>query len=681
MKITNRILNDRISGNQCARSYILHLFLSFCIFIMNAQAQLHVQSGERLYVTTADELSLTENLSNNGTIDHLTLSGGSIQTISGTGAISSLKINKSAGSASIASGMQTITGVLTPTAGTLAANGYLTLKSDLNGTARVAAGVASGGYITGNVIAERYIPLNTNSGGTGRAWRLITIPVTGTGTLRNFFMNGSSGKDLTNATIRNAEASNSGTAIVGHNYASATAANSAGFDWIGIANQVSSLRSFVGHSSGGTFLSEHVPDPSSVDYNNAAQGYMVFVRGDRKEVFPGTNSTSATTFRSTGPLKTGDQSVMVQPGSTHKYTLVGNPFMSVLDLSSVHAQNSTVIKPGFWIWDANVAGTYKQGAYVNVFYNGSGWITNTGTYINPQRIESGAAFFVEPVTGLSTATPISIRESHKSTDASAGIAAFGTEESSDHGLVYVRLENAAAGGIRQIIDGAVIDFARSFRESLGDLSDREKMRNTISHGNLWLTRDEKILSSEGLPFPDNKQRSIPLYMGTVGVQRFNIRFDPRGMSDKFVKAWLKHNHLKKETEVDMKDGLDYDFTGTGQPATDSIRFELVFVGSGRVGSGQTLEPDDATGSSGVKLYPNPRRSSDLWLSLQSMPSGRYDIEVVDVAGRLMMSERIGHISVSQKHQILRGKKLLPGNYMIRINANGRQQFTIPFIQE
>jgi hypothetical protein len=675
------MIRYRVVAVQCLRSSLLQLSLSLCLCHMNAQAQLHVPSGERLFVTNADDLVLSENLNNNGTIDHLTLGGASSQAITGTGTIRRLKINKSAGIASITSGMQTITGVLTPTAGTLAADGYLTLKSDLNGTARVAAGAAAGGYVTGNVIAERFIPLNTNSGGTGRAWRLVTIPVSGTGTLRNFFMNGSNGKDLTNATIRNAEASNSGTAIVGHNYASATAANNDGFDWIGVANQVSSLRSFVANASGGTFLSENVPNLTSTDYSSAAQGYMVFVRGDRKEVFPGTTSSSATTFRSTGTLKTGDQSVMVQPGATHKYTLVGNPFMSVLDLSSVHTHNSTVIKPSFWIWDANIAGTYKQGGYVNVFHNGSAWITNTGTYVNPQRIESGTAFFVEPVTGLATATAINIKETHKSSDATAGITSFGNLESSNHGLVYVRLENAAAGGLRQIVDGAVIDFADSFRESLGDLSDREKMRNTISHGSLWLSREQKILSSEGLPFPGNKKQSVPLYLGTIGVQKLNLRVHPQGMSDKFVRAWLKDHYLKQENEVDMNDGLDYDFTGTGHPATDSNRFELVFVESGKSGSGQTPEPDNVAGLTGIKLYPNPRRSSDFWLSLRQLEPGHYNIEVIDMSGRLVTHEMINHTSLSTKHQILRSRKLSPGQYMIRITANGTPLISLPFIQE
>jgi hypothetical protein len=133
---------------------------------------------------------------------------------------------------------------------------------------------------------------------------------------------------------------------VGHGHATASAATGAaggGFDWVGIANQVSSLRRYVGNATGGTFLSENVPDMTT-DYSNADQGYMVFTRGDRKVTFPSPANASATTFRSTGALKTGDRTVSVGPSATSRYTLVGNPYMSVLDLSLVHAHNSTVIK-------------------------------------------------------------------------------------------------------------------------------------------------------------------------------------------------------------------------------------------------------------------------------------------------------------------------------------------------
>ncbi len=401
----------------------------------------------------------------------------------------------------------------------------------------------------------------------------------------------------------------------------------------------------------------------TTDYTNADQGYMVFTRGDRKVTFPSPANASATTFRSTGVLKTGDRTVSVVPSATSRYTLVGNPYMSVLDLSLVHAHNSAVIKPSFWIWDANIVGTHKQGAYVNVFHNGTSWVTNTGTYTNPERIESGMAFFVEPVDALATATNITMKESHKSTDISAGMAPYRSGSSDGHGLLYARLELPTTGSRREIVDGVLIDFHKDFKESMGDLSDRAQMRNTIGQGSMWLSRDGRCLSSEGLPWPGANKRSIPLYMSAVGVQPRVLSLDPRGLADTYVKVWLKDNYIHTETQVDITSGLDYTFTGTGEAATDSARFELVFVESGRpTTGGMTLEPGD--GSSPVRLWPNPAKSADVKLSLGSLAPGRYEVNVLDISGRLVLKKSIEHVSPAAAHSIFGKGKPAAGHYTI-----------------
>jgi hypothetical protein len=533
------------------------------------------------------------------------------------------------------------------------------------------------GSITGNVIAERYVKRNENSDGTGRAWRLVSVPVTGTGTLRDFFMNGRSGQDLTLSTSRDGETENSGTPIVGHNYSTALEATTAGsgtvkgFDWIGVANQVSSLRSYVGDPGGGSFASENVP-VMTTDYANAAQGYMVFTRGDRKLDFPSATSSSSTTFRSTGSLKTGNQIISVAPASTSKFTLVGNPYMSVLNLDAFYTTNSAVINPSFWIWDANISGTNKQGGYVNVYQSGTQWVTNTGTYINPELLESGMAFFVEPKSSLSTATDITIMETHKSGESAAGLSPFSTDKPDDHGRMYVRLERADDKGRRQIIDGVMADFHSSFKETLMDMSDREKLRNGISRGALWIPREGKFLSGEGLPWPKEVKRSIPLSMSGVGDQTLLVHINPTGMRDRYVKAWLKDNVLKREIEINMSQPTDYDFIGTGRSDWDSTRFEIVYVEAGRPGTGVTLEPDDAAEQPSVKLYPNPSSSTDVKLSLRAVVPGMYTVQVLDMRGRLIATNPLEHRSTNGEYRVLQGRRLSPGQYIVRLISADKQ---------
>jgi hypothetical protein len=618
-------------------------------------------------LTIKGNLTMPGNISGTGRV---IMNGSATQTIIGGGDIPDLEINNSNGVTIDASGDElTISGTLRSTSGSLSTNGKLRLKSNSSGTARV--GVVAGA-ITGNVIAERYVKRNENSDGTGRAWRLVSVPVSGSGTLRDFFMNGRPGRDLTDATNRTAETDNSGTPIVGHNYATASEATTAGFDWIGVANSVSSLRSYVGDAAGGSFASENVPDLDATTYASASQGYMVFTRGDRKLDFPSATSSGATTFRSTGTLKTGNQTVSVAPASTSKFTLVGNPYMSVLDLSALYASNTSVIEPSFWIWDANIAGINKQGGYVNVYKSGTQWVTNTGSYINPERIESGMAFFVEPKTTLSASATLTITELHKSSDASAGISPYATDQSDDHGRLYVRMERADEKGQRQLIDGVMADFHTSFKTALGDQSDREKLRNGISRGALWLSTDQKILSSEGLPWPTETKRSIPLNMSGVGDQTLIVRVDPRGMRDRYVQAWLKDNVLRRQVEINMSTPTDYDFIGTGSAAWDSTRFEIVYVETGRPSTGVTLEPDDASEQPSVKLYPNPSKSSDVKLSLRAMAPGTYAVQILDMTGRLVATSRLDHRSVNGEYRILEGHHLSPGIYLIRLSDQNKQ---------
>jgi hypothetical protein len=355
--------------------------------------------------------------------------------------------------------------------------------------------------------------------------------------------------------------------------------------------------------------------------------------------------------------------------------------MSVLDLDAFYTTNSAVINPSFWIWDANMAGTNNQGGYINVYKSGTQWVTNTGSYIDPQLIESGMAFFVEPVSSLSTATNINITEAHKSAASSAGLSPFATDQPDDHGRLYVRLERADVKGQRQLIDGVMTDFHTSFKTTLGDLSDREKLRNGISRGAMWLTTDQKILSSEGLPWPTETKRSIPLYMSGVGDQTLIVRIDPRGMRDRYVQVWLKDNVLKRQIELNMNAPTEYDFIGTGSAAWDSTRFEIVYVEAGRPSTGVTLEPDDAAELPSVKLYPNPSKSSDVKLSLRAMAPGAYTVQVLDMTGRQVATTTLQHRSVNGEYRILEGRLLSPGKYLIRLSQSGTLVQTLQLIHE
>jgi hypothetical protein len=226
------------------------------------------------------------------------------------------------------------------------------------------------------------------------------------------------------------------------------------------------------------------------------------------------------------------------------------------------------------------------------------------------------------------------------------------------------------------------DFHASFKETLTDMSDREKMRNAISAGSLWIPRERKILSSEGLPWPKDVKRSIPLSMSGVGDQTLLVHINPTGMRDRYVKAWLKDNVLKREIEINMSQPTDYDFIGTGRADWDSTRFEIVYVEAGRPGTGVTLEPDDVAETPSVKLYPNPSKTAEVKLSLRAMTPGSYTVQVLDMTGRLVATSMLEHRSVNGEYRVLQGRLLSPGQYIIRlIDADKQLKETLRMMVE
>ena len=639
---------------------------------------LNIEAGAVLQL--ADKtLSLSQGLTINGTIQatsgNVSLSGTSVQGIIGNGTIRNLQLNNASG-AVISSGdnMLTLTGTLTPSAGTLTTHGNLTLRSDADGTARVAAGSSTGGYVIGDVITQRHLSMRTGTGRNGRAWRLVSIPVTGSGTLRDFFMGGRSGADLTVLNNRNAEPANLGTVVIGHNYANAGAANAAGFDWIGVSNQVSSLRRYVANASGGSFASSQIPDMAT-SYSAADQGYMLFARGDRQRQYNGTVNASTTTLQATGALKQGTQTITIPPQASAGYALVGNPYMAVLDMEKVYNDNAGIIGNTIYLWDANSDGNvFKQGGYRTITRTGPGSWAATGAGSNPQYLESGTAFFVQPsVSGGS----LLIKESHK-VSGTPGIAPHGLL-TGDPSRLFLNLEVTDTSS-RRLVDGAVVFFNGKYHDGPGDDVDIEAMSN-ISAGSISIRQLGKRLAMEGREWPkDTTARSIPIDMRNLGDDAYVLRIIPALMEKEGFTAFLKDHHLRSETALNAVDEIVYPFRRTGDMRIDTGRFEIVYRLAKAIESGAVV-PDDASLPAGMKLYPNPSRSVDVKLSLGVLAPGKYLVRILDMTGKIVGSQTLDHRMPNETYAPLRGMKLPSGRYIVNIVSAEHPSLSLQLILE
>ena len=320
------------------------IFGCLLLFSRETMAQFYIAAGETIKIESSNVFYVMEDLVNNSTIAYITLSGGNAQQIGGTGTITHLVVDKSAGTATVTSGRQTLTGTVTLTSGTLDANDRLTLKSDVNGTARVLAH-ATTSTLTGTVTVERYIDVE----GRNKHWRSLGFPYSGNLTLTSI-----SGMSInTDAANRSMMYFNES---ADNNLYGNTGARNAGY---------------VGFSA----LSENLP---------TGRGVLAWLYGNSGGT-PGAGTMSGSmTISSSGTLNESGNAVSLPVHYTSAalykgWNLVSNPFASNIDWQGVSRTN---IDDAIYRWDPQVANWTAC--------NSSGG--NTGGA--DRYIESGGAFFV-----------------------------------------------------------------------------------------------------------------------------------------------------------------------------------------------------------------------------------------------------------------------------------------------
>ncbi|HLO70312.1 MAG TPA: T9SS type A sorting domain-containing protein [Flavipsychrobacter sp.] len=294
---------------------------------------LTVNAGGTLTIS-GGTLQVAGNISNSGTFNGtggtVELNGSSAQSIAaGTLNISNLTLNNSTG-ATITSGTLNILGTYTPTSGVLTTGGFLTLKSTATGTGRIAAGSGAGGYISGIVNTERYIPGR-------RAFRFLSHP----------FITAQSMSDLTD----DIDITGSGGSPF-----TTTGTNSPSAFYFDVTTGDNST---TGNNPGWTdFTASSTWDPLQV--------MRVLIRGAKGEGLGlGSYTPSNNTLDMSGYVNQGSMSVSLTKGSGTDFVLVGNPFPSQVNMDAVSGTN---IGSSFYIWDANQG---SRGAYTSYTFGSS----------------------------------------------------------------------------------------------------------------------------------------------------------------------------------------------------------------------------------------------------------------------------------------------------------------------
>jgi len=422
----------------------------------------------------------------------------------------------------------------------------VTLRSTASGDAAI-------GQLTGTlsnatqVTVERYIGTNK------RAWRLLSIPVSGSRTLREQWAGVAA-----NAAAPTGESAGSGTLLTGHFMANGTSATAAGFDWYtGLtATSTSSIRFYSHNGTSGTFSS--AGNTPAVNAVPSKQGYMLFVRGDRTV----TTGSGTTTLKPMGTLASGTQNINI----AQAYEVVGNPYAATIDADLVYQNsgNNAVINRNFWVWDATLgtAGGYRAISYSGSVYNVSGG----GTATDYLKIRSGQAFFVEKNGGGS----LTIQESNKTDGSTAAVVLGAGSTTASHPLMNITLTD----GTGKMTDGITLRFGAGYKHAPDEVYDMPKMNNF--NENLSLVTAGRYLSIESRPLPVSTDTALlAVWNLSAGLHKLIINTSDLSLAS--LTPALRDAYTGITLPIPGGQAVEHPFEINADTASRSLnRFRIVF---------------------------------------------------------------------------------------------------------
>jgi hypothetical protein len=501
------------------------------------------------------------------------------------------------------------------TGATLNTGGFLTFKSDANGTASFGN---SSGTISDNVTVERYIPSGK------RAFRLLSPAVTTT----TFISGNWQGQ----------------THITG--------GASGGFDATATNNP--SMFTFDNQATSGSGW-------ASVANTNATNliagtGYRVLIRGNRSVDLTAPSAdamNAAVTLSATGTLRTGsitlDSSSSPSINNTNYnagFSLVGNPYQSPIDWNAV---TKTGIDATYYAWDPNMGTASQRGRFVT--FNGTvnsvdGGVgsSNVGQFIQP-----GQAFFVKnSVSGV--AGSLTFDEADK---VATYANVFRTANLSTLTVsLYDPNELAIAG---YPIDAMKAIFNTDYSNDMG-LGDAIKLEAS-GENMAWYRNATKLAIDAAAPLTSTDE----LAMKTIRLganKNYTLKINTTNF-DATLTPYLVDNFLNTQTEISTTQAHLATFNTTDVAASfGEDRFKIVFQPS-------ALNADDFT--HGLVLYPNPAKAGD---SFYVQGSSAAEVTVYNVLGQ--------HIPVQVKAQgnalqVTPAQTLSQGIYLVTVTTEGKTQ--------
>lgn len=555
---------------------------------------------------------------------------------------------------------------------TLNTGGFLTLKSDANGTAMIGE---SSGTIGGDVTVERFIPYR-------RAWRFLTTPVTTSQTLNQAWQEGAVN---TNVAMQADPYPGYGTDITYYQGSS-----SLGYDE-NITNNPS-IKTWVN----GYW---YTPPTTGIQLNDYS-AYCIFVRGSRAvNLLQGVYAMPQdyTVLRAKGTLKeNGQPFILNYTGAPGNWVLIGNPYAASIDL--VNGSDGTSIIAGnregasgfnvnqFWVWDPHISGTNNVGGYVA--YNDGIQVPIDGltdqTYTGGTVIQSGQAFILHLINASTSAT-VEFRQADKKPTETNVFNRPAIEQATAHPAIYTNLM-LALGDSLQLTDGVGVGFGDNY-SSAADVQDALKLVNFDE--NIALMRNNEKLVIELRPFP---VLSDTLFYSLIAAPKsYALKIFSHDLPNA-LQAWLIDKYLNMRTAVNLYDTTLYSFTANIDTNSYKDRFMLVYnkkfiatpVPVARVINQSTPGITDSAKSiteevNGISVYPNPVKPGEkVTLQFSNMKEGRYRVAVANTSGNVLTEKTIEY-GKSKTWPLQIHAEWAAGIYIVKITGEEGNSFITKLI--
>lgn len=466
--------------------------------------------------------------------------------------------------------------------GTLQTNNRLILVSDAAGTARI--GPLTTGNITGNVIAQRFIPGGVNK----RQWRYLSSPVNVGGSMSvnqfkdNIFITGPGG--VTNS-----------------------------FD--NSPNNTISFRTYL-ESKPGIVDSGWVAAPNGNATYPTGTGLSVFVRGSRSLPNPFLNWTvpDNVTIDLIGEVNKGNFNFNLSytangVSQADGFNFIGNPYPSPIDFLAASGITKNNIQNRFWV--------YNPIKRVYGIFDGA---LDQGTNDITRYISSGQGFFVKATSASSPSLQLTENVKVENTPIN-----FFRNQLSENILKLVLEKDSTTS------DELIIAFREGAQKEDGDESDVVKLFN--ENLNFYSK------SNNGINLAIN-QYPIPLTADTINLSSFaynegspwtgnySIQFKNVESVDANINLYLADVYLNKYINIRNHTGYEFEINADAN-SMGNDRFKLMF--------GDINLSTDKISSNDLILYPNPVRNALNIVLSSNTKDAPCKIEVIDPMGRKVLS--------------------------------------------